>query len=501
MQNLTTLKSQVVSRLSGIFLHGRCYKENSMFVDVKNYDCTYSDFLKNVLNEIENGLKDELNIDTLATKFALSQGHLCRLFRFALGQSLGNYIRSRKLAASINDLLLTDNNILDILLDYGFEYEQSYIRAFKREFGITPGKLRKRGPIVKITPPLHYLDTTKLGDGSVYGPDMVVIPQFHVIGKKHTMPFHKTLGMATPLAKQFFNKERQKIPNAVNPDALMNICFKAEEHDDEYFYFMPAVQVSSLAYIPEGFDGYSFPTSLCANFRFTNFFLDEINEHTANGMFKAIDDFNSSEEQKYFVDRSVNIDKLNVSDKNGNYLQWEWFAPVIEKTSLKIAPYSPSGIEKVYQQKVPALRFIGKKCAETAEKVDILNLLDAWQLNSRFDAIENQSSVNYGAYINLVRKKEDGVSEHWMGMFMPAGTKVPKGYAAVDFPRSTLAVCSVYGKRDEIVDYEAECRNELAEEELSLKNSQWYFRRFNWRGFYKVNIYGKRQLEYCFFCK
>jgi len=475
-----------------------------MLVELKNYGYTSTDFLEGVLNEIENELKGEININVLADRFSLSQGHLCRLFRFAFGQPLGTYIRARKLAASINDLLHTDNNILDIVLDYGLEYEQTYIRAFKREFGITPGELRKKGQIVKITPPLHYFDSNKLGDGFIFGPDIVVIPQFHVMGKKYKMPFHKTLSMSAPLLKQFLNNERMKIPNAVNPDAPLNICFKAETANEDYFYFMPAVQVSSLENIPEGFDGFSIPTSLCANFRFINYFLDENNSHTAEGMFKAIDDFNSSGDQKYFVDRSLSIDKLDLSDKDGNYLQWEWFAPVIEKTSLNKAPFSPSGIKEVSKQKLPALRFIGKKCIETTQAVDVLNLLDNWQLNGLFDDIENQGGAYFNAYINLVRQKEGGISEHWMGMFMPENANVPRGYEAIDFPRSTLAVCSVYGKKDEIADYESECRDELTEEGFTLKSNprrirEWYFRRFNWRGFFAADIYGKRLLDYCYF--
>jgi len=474
-----------------------------MLAELKNYGFTDTDtdFLEGVLNEIENDLKGDINQNVLADRFSLSSGHLCRLFRFAFGQPLGKYIRSRKLAASINDLLFTDNNLLDIVLDYGLEYEQSYIRAFKREFGITPGELRKNGHIVKITPPLHFFDSNKLGDGYIFGPDIVMIPQFYVIGKKHKMPFHKTLSMAAPLAKQFHKNDRMKIPNAVNPDVPVNICLKAETPDgwDEgYFYFMTAIQVSSLENIPEGFEGYTFPTTLCANFRFINYFLDENNTHTAEGMFKAIDDFNSSEDQKYFVDRCLSIDKLDISDKNGNYLQWEWFAPVIEKTSLNIASSSPSGIKGVNKEKLPALRFIGKKCVEKAGTTDVLNLLDKWQLNGLFDEIENQGGAYFNAYINLARQKENGTVEHWMGMFMPKDTEVPRGYKAIDFPRATAAVCSVYGKKDEIAAMESECSNELTKEGFALKKDRWYFRRFNWRDFFAADIYGKRVLDYCY---
>jgi AraC family transcriptional regulator len=105
------------------------------------------DLLNNVLIDIEEGIRTDINSDVIARKYTLSESHLKRLFRLAYNQSIGFYIRSFKLKASIIDLLNTDLNIVDIALDYGFNYEQSYIRAFKRQFGITPGKLRKKGNI------------------------------------------------------------------------------------------------------------------------------------------------------------------------------------------------------------------------------------------------------------------------------------------------------------------------------------------------------------------
>ena len=109
------------------------------------------DLLGSVLIDIEKGIRDGVNVTSLAEKYVLSERHLQRLFKSAFMQSLADYIRSRRLAASLDELLKTNFKLFDIALNHGFCYEQSFIRAFKSEFGMTPGDFRKSGHIVKET--------------------------------------------------------------------------------------------------------------------------------------------------------------------------------------------------------------------------------------------------------------------------------------------------------------------------------------------------------------
>jgi AraC family transcriptional regulator len=126
--------------------------------------------LENVLIDIENDIRKSINAGDLARKYKLSERHLRRLFRFAFKQPICSYIRSRKLTASLEDLLKTDANVLDVAVGNGFNYEQSYIRAFKREYGITPGEFRKngQGQVIKVKPPLNLFDENKLSDGVLF---------------------------------------------------------------------------------------------------------------------------------------------------------------------------------------------------------------------------------------------------------------------------------------------------------------------------------------------
>ena len=132
------------------------------------------ELLENVLLDIENGIKDNINTSVLCKKYDISNSYLRSLFTYSFNQSLAAYIRSRKLAASLSDILGTNTSILEIAIECGFEYEQTFIRAFKHEFGITPGDLRKTGQIIKIKPPLQIflamIDTT-FHDKNIYKAD------------------------------------------------------------------------------------------------------------------------------------------------------------------------------------------------------------------------------------------------------------------------------------------------------------------------------------------
>ena len=290
------------------------------------------DLLMGILNDIEERLKDDISADTLAAKYSLSSSHLQRLFHFTFGQSIGTYIRLRKLSASIEDLLNTDLNVLSIALEYSLGYEQSYIRAFKREFGITPGELRKKGQIIKIKPPLQLFDSNKFNDGISFGPDFVMIPKFFTIGKKYKIPISEQYILPPILMNHFYNNERKEIKNPIEQNEIICISTAAEKNAD-YCYFMPSVHVKSLDEIPDGFDTFTFQSSLCARYHFVGPEETQLNIFEIKRNFLFIDDFIKSINQNYLHKRKeITIDRIYPSAYAGKYKLWEWFTPVVRKT-------------------------------------------------------------------------------------------------------------------------------------------------------------------------
>ena len=72
-----------------------------------------------IVEWIDDNLHQPLRIDDIARHAGYSKWHLQRLFLQYKGESLGRYIRERKLLLAARDLRDTDQRVYDICLKYG----------------------------------------------------------------------------------------------------------------------------------------------------------------------------------------------------------------------------------------------------------------------------------------------------------------------------------------------------------------------------------------------
>ena len=82
-------------------------------------------------------------LDNVAAKAGYSKWHLQRMFKDVTGHAIGAYIRARRLSKSAVALRLTARPILDIALQYRFDSQQTFTRAFKKQFNLTPALYRR----------------------------------------------------------------------------------------------------------------------------------------------------------------------------------------------------------------------------------------------------------------------------------------------------------------------------------------------------------------------
>ncbi len=99
--------------------------------------------IRDLLSWLERHLDQPLSLDNVAAKAGYSKWHLQRMFKEVTGQAIGAYIRARRLSKAAVALRLTSRPILDIALQYRFDSQQTFTRAFKKQFAQTPALYRR----------------------------------------------------------------------------------------------------------------------------------------------------------------------------------------------------------------------------------------------------------------------------------------------------------------------------------------------------------------------
>ena len=130
---------------------------------------------------IEERCREPVTLEDLTEISGLGRFQLIRLCSRLCGLTPMDYVRARRLAGSIPQLLRGDR-IIDIALDWGFEYEQSYIRAFRRAYGITPARFRRQEQPVPIVDVPRLEGFTVSASGMLGRPTVLARPALSLYG-------------------------------------------------------------------------------------------------------------------------------------------------------------------------------------------------------------------------------------------------------------------------------------------------------------------------------
>jgi AraC family transcriptional regulator len=216
------------------------------------------DILKAVeiaLTYIEVRLTQKIQLDNLADITHISKYHLHRLLSHVVGQPLMNYIRARKLSASIELLMEPQYNILDVCNCFAFEHEQSYIRAFKKQFGLTPTQFRKETPELSLTEKVDLSHLTEIYDGIIFKPLVKFMPDLPLVGLRHTVNKEDNDRdyKGIWVGNDFISNHQRLVSHKVNTQVLI-VLSSYSRVGDAISDYIPSVQVSQWADIPEGME-------------------------------------------------------------------------------------------------------------------------------------------------------------------------------------------------------------------------------------------------------
>ena len=114
---------------------------------------------------IETNLSRKITLKQLAVAAGYSPWHAARIFKEITGKAPFEYIRSMRLTKAA--LLLRDGHerVLDVALEFLFDSQEGFTRAFAREFGLAPGKYGRSTPPIRLFMPQKVFDAYRAVEG------------------------------------------------------------------------------------------------------------------------------------------------------------------------------------------------------------------------------------------------------------------------------------------------------------------------------------------------
>lgn len=217
----------------------------------------YLDQLQWGVDFVEDHLDEPFELVEVARVAGLSRWHFQRTFKALTGDTLKSYIRSRRLAVSLDRLLSTDMRIIDIAILAGYETQESYTRAFKKAVGVTPNEYRKLGNrrlhLAKVQFDADYL--AHVGQNISLAPRLEEWPPMRLVGLRTT--FYGSDSEKNNIGDQLPDLWDRFVPRLDEIDSTVpGRCYEVirqETADGERLVYDAAIEVErSPEVLPEG---------------------------------------------------------------------------------------------------------------------------------------------------------------------------------------------------------------------------------------------------------
>lgn len=226
--------------------------------------------IQNAIEFIELNLREDLNIVEIASQACFSAFHFQRVFQAISGFTVQQYIRRRRLSEAAAQLKQSHQKVLDIAMEYQYNSQEAFTRAFEKSFGITPGKYRNSDMELPRQNRINFLDYQRKpkGDLDVDKPVMLELEAIEVIGYKYNTNLNNEQHYKEiPGFYQHFgaNEYFMCIPDKVAPGMSYGIacCF---ENDGAFSFVIGEAVEKEPKELAEGFIYMELPAGKYAEF-------------------------------------------------------------------------------------------------------------------------------------------------------------------------------------------------------------------------------------------
>lgn len=103
--------------------------------------------LRRVRDRIDREFARPLDVEALARGIHLSAGHLSRQFRLAYGETVYQYLMTRRIERAMTLLRTTDDSVTDICFAVGCGSLGTFSTRFRELVGVSPSAYRAEGAV------------------------------------------------------------------------------------------------------------------------------------------------------------------------------------------------------------------------------------------------------------------------------------------------------------------------------------------------------------------
>lgn len=162
-ETASTLKKNIHLLLRSFYEHGERQNIMSEQYSLQLVYYLISNYSNNVFSEHEDKRKkditdyleahysEDLSLEEIADEFSLTVPYFSKYFKETFGKTFLSYLNQIRIEYASDDLIRTKENALRIAVNNGFPNAASFIREFRKHYGMTPTEYREAYRITEMT--------------------------------------------------------------------------------------------------------------------------------------------------------------------------------------------------------------------------------------------------------------------------------------------------------------------------------------------------------------
>ncbi len=296
--------------------------------------------IQKTVDFIDENLSEEIKIETLTNIAGLSQFYFQRLFKRLVKRPVNEYIKLRRLARASEVLQDKNKRIIDVALDFGFSSHETFSRAFKGAYGITPAEFRaKPVRLNQLMKPELLLNYTMIDE------DVPLITDFMVLEitrrKLDTAEIYVGLSAQvqisqTPVGEvtgidvpgqlwDSFHRRKARIPNLLPGGIEIGVSMIGETDNGTFTYFVGGAAEPNIP-VNEDFITWELPKD---EYVVCSFEAENFNELTTSALDKAMNYlFGTWLPNRGLTTQPFSVEKYYKTTTDAAYMEI-WVVPVL----------------------------------------------------------------------------------------------------------------------------------------------------------------------------